>query len=169
MKKKVVTIDEALATIALPKACPAPARIDWREHHASGWPRGFKFRATLEAISEPGVTLESTFVDVFYKQSLFPGVADNFSAALVYHGYRILAIDENGPSKTHINKVGRGLPAYQQRIGLPHLHRPVAGSMDGYAEPLSRTSLSELWRIFMERANITTGPEFEYPIRDALL
>lgn len=79
-------------------------------------------------------------------------------------GARLLALDENGPSE-HVNTVGKGMPHYGKNADHPHVHVPVPEGSSGYAEPIDRTDIQALWRIFLERANISGAPPFTLPPR----
>ena len=107
---------------------------------------------------------EGYFLDVFHKYSNFPDVPDKVSMTFVAGGARLLALDENGPSE-HVNTVGKGMHFYGKNAEHPHIHVPVPESSSGYAEPIDRTDIQALWRIFLERASISGAPPFTLPPR----
>lgn len=156
---------DALAGIAVPKKWAGGKSIKWRSQGQNGFPHSHKSRITL---SVNGVIQEGYFVDLYHKLSMLDGVPDKVSFALIVNNARVMALDENGPSD-HMNTVGRGLPHYQTMPDHPHLHIPVEESTSGYAEPLRRVLIEELWRLFLKRANISSAPPFNFPAENGQL
>lgn len=158
-----IPYSDAISAIALPKVWQGSLGIRWHfRAGGSGSPESHNARHTL---SINGVTQQGFFVDVFHKESFLPHVPDKVAFSLVAFGARVLCLDENGVSN-HVNMVGKGLPHYGLRPHHPHLHVPVPESCSGYAEPVDRSDLATLWRYFLERANISGGPEFRLPPKD---
>lgn len=152
---------DAVSAIGVAKTWEGARSILWKGSGGKGFPASFKCRSPL---SVNGVVQEGYFVDLFYKFSDLLGVPDKVSMTLVVSGARVLALDENGPT-THVNLVGKGMPFYGRNADHPHLHVPVSESSSGYAEPIDRVQVEGLWRIFLERANITGAPLFSIPPR----
>jgi len=154
---------DAIHAIALGKEWSGGGSLKWIVKGPEGFPDHHKCRAN---ISINGVIQEGYFVDIFHKKSTIDGIPDKVSIALIVNSARILALDENGPSQ-HANTVGKGHPFYQQIADHPHLHVPTAESSAGYAEPLKRTSIEDLWQVFLDRANINNAPPFNFPQKDS--
>lgn len=132
----------------------------WKPVGGGRVPTLFEVNVALEA---DGVVRKGWRVKVSYQRSPRGFHPDNFSASLLIDNARILAFDSGKPSR-HRNKVGIGEPFYQQRIDHPHWHRPVPDASEGYAEPLDPClTQAELWRLFLERANIERAPDFQMP------
>lgn len=156
---------DALAGIAIPKKWAGGKSIKWRPQGQNGFPHSHKARTTL---SVNGVIQEGYFVDLFHKASSLDGVPDKVAFVLIVSGARVMALDENGPSD-HLNTVGLGQPFYQQIPDHPHLHIPVQESTSGYAEPITRAPIEDLWRLFLKRANINSAPTFNFPAENGQL
>lgn len=152
-------VAEIRRMIALPKAWVAVGEMAWVD--AGGRPRGFKFRERL-ALAD-GSQPASLFIDCYFKPSSIQGCADKLSLSLFFSHYRVLAIDENGPSG-HINSVGLGRPYFGKRVGHPQLHTVSDDCIYGYAEPLEPMSFERYWDHFVSEAGITGAPPFQLPI-----
>lgn len=150
---------DAIAGIELAKKWAGGKSIKWRPQGQNGFPHSHKSRITL---SVNGVIQEGYFVDLYHKISALDGVPDKVAFVLIVNGARVLALDENGPSD-HMNTVGIGRPHFQEMPDHPHLHVPVEESTSGYAEPLRRVCIEDLWRLFLKRANISLAPSFNFP------
>lgn len=140
-----------------PKVWSSEEALRWID--AGGRPRGFKFR---EGLSVNGVQLASLYAEGYWKPSLKAGVPDKLSLSLFFRGFRILGIDENGPS-THVNVCGRGRPHYGIRVDHPQLHSVSDDQVYGYAEPMTRVTLSDYWQEFLTKSNILGAPPFSLP------
>ena len=152
---------DAMAAISVPKSWAGAKAIIWKGQGGKGFPASHKCRIP---ISVKDVVQEGYFLDIFHKYSDLPGIPDKVSMTFVAGGARLLALDENGPSE-HVNTVGKGMLHYGQNADHPHVHMPVPESSSGYAEPIDRTDIQALWRIFLERANISGAPPFTLPPR----
>jgi len=144
--------------IRLPKAWVASREIPWVD--AGGRPRGFKCRERL-ALPD-GSQPAHLFVDCYFKPSGIQGCPDKLSLSLCFNHYRVLAVDENGPSG-HINVVGSGRPYFGKRVGHPQLHTVSDDAIYGYAEPLESMSLERYWEYFVSEAGVTGAPLFRLP------
>ena len=145
--------------IGRPKLLAQLSGLEWQD--AGGSPRGFKCRLPLVFAGEE-LQPEGLYVDIYWKPTSVPGGADKLSMGLFYRGRRIVAIDENGISD-HRNDVGVGRPFFGQVVPFPHLHMLCAESVDGYAEPLNRVPLADLWTLFLDKANIVNAPPLAMP------
>jgi hypothetical protein len=130
----------------------------WRTDAVKGFPRPYGFRAKL-AIK--GEVIEGAFVDCYFKKSRFTAERDKGSMTLCINSLRAISIDD-GPSASHTNTIGAGLPYYRHVIDHPHLHRLVDGK-EGYAEPLEIMPATELWLTFVAAAKIHLAPVFSLP------
>jgi len=144
-----LTYEEAIEFIDVNKVWE-PEAIRWIEVDRGGWPVTFEFRATL---LRHRISIEGAWVVLRYKRNVNDSLPDLINFVLLYQNERILALDEDG-ERTHNNKVGQGMPYYGKRIEHPHIHIPVQDSMGGYAEPLERKPINDLWRDFLDHANI---------------
>lgn len=152
----------AIRAIAQPKqwAGHQPMGSLWRIVAGGRFPSLFEINIALEA---EGIVRKGWKVRVSHQRSPRGFHPDNFGASLFIDNARVLAFDSGKPT-SHRNKVGVDEPWYQQRIGHPHWHRPVAEASHGYAEPLDPAlSQSKLWQLFLERANIKGAPHFQTP------
>lgn len=156
---------DALSAINQPKYWGGGKRISWIEQGQQGYPHCHKARVTLMI---NGLIQEGYFVDLMHKASLLEGVPDKVSFSLIVNGARVLGLDENGPTQ-HLNTAGQGLPFFRQIVDHPHMHVPAEDQTPGYAEPLDRVSIEELWHLFCARANIFSAPPFNYPAADGQL
>lgn len=138
----------------------SPLSLLWKKGNKKRLPKPWSFRTALEA---DGATIEGAFVEVWYQPSRIVGARPSLQMAFLVDAVRATAVDDNGPASSHINKVGVGLPFYQQTVGVPHLHFSVPDALKGYAEPLPQMVPEELWTTFLERANISGAPPFELP------
>ncbi|KRV12938.1 hypothetical protein AN458_28405 [Pseudomonas aeruginosa] len=161
-KQKTIPYEEARQAIAALKVWPANAQFVWKKPATKKLPAPYSFRTSLALDIEQTTFAEDWFVELYYKKSPVPGVRDTLSITLIVNKSRVVAIDDNGPS-SHMNKVGVGLPFYQQVVDHPHLHMPIAEASYGYAEPLDSTTVQALWELFLAKANITGAPRFELP------
>lgn len=161
-KQKTIPYDEASLAIDAMKVWPAHVRFEWKSQSTRKFPAPYSFRTSLALDAEQTRFAEDWFVELYYKKSPVPGVRDTLSIAFVVNRARIVAIDDNGPS-SHMNKVGAGLPYYQQQADHPHLHIPVPEATYGYAEPLTSTTVQAMWELFLAKANITGAPRIELP------
>ncbi|NBB11792.1 hypothetical protein [Pseudomonas sp. SLFW] len=150
---------DAISSIALPKTWAGASLIRWKSTGGKGSPAAHKCRIPL---SVNNVVQEGLFVDLFYKYSGIAGLPDKVCMAFVAHNARLMALDENGPSQ-HVNVVGKQMPFYGKVADHPHLHFPVEEASSGYAEPIDRQAIGQLWRLFLERANINEAPTFTLP------
>lgn len=151
-------VAEIRRMISLPKTWVASGEMTWVD--AGGRPRGFKCRERL-ALPD-GSQPAHLFVDCYFKPSGIQGCPDKLSLSLCFNRYRVLAVDENGPSG-HINVVGSGRPYFGKRVGHPQLHTVSDDAIYGYAEPLEQMSLERYWDYFVSKAGITGAPPFHLP------
>ncbi|NWO11762.1 hypothetical protein HLV40_15330 [Chromohalobacter salexigens] len=152
----------AMQAIALPKQWVGrqPMGALWQLVAGGRIPSLFEINVALEV---EGIVRRGWKVRVSHQRSPRGFHPDNFSASLLIDNSRVLAFDSGKPTR-HLNRVGLGEPHHQQRIGHPHWHRPVAEASHGYAEPLDPSlSQSELWQLFLKRANIEGAPHFQTP------
>lgn len=154
---------DALNAISVKKSWEGGAGIIWRPQGGKGFPHSHK---SLINLSVNGVIQEGYFLDLYHKKSALDGVPDKVSMTLAVSGARILALDENGPS-VHVNAVGKNFPFFMKRADHPHIHIPVPEHTSGYAEPIERMDIGELWIEFLQRANIAGAPPFTPPRDDA--
>ncbi|WP_447590111.1 hypothetical protein [Aquipseudomonas campi] len=147
-KQKTIPYEEAMQAIDALKVWPANTPFIWKKPITKNLPAPYSFRTSLALDAGQTRFAEEWFVELYYKKSPVPGVRDTLSITLVVNKARIVAIDDNGPS-SHMNKVGAGLPFYQQVVEHPHLHIPIPESSYGYAEPLSGTTVQALWGLFL--------------------
>lgn len=150
---------DAVEGIEAPKRWLGADRIEWVMTTVHRWPETYKYRAALQ-IGERSV--EGMFVQLEYKAGKLAGAPERLYFGLFVQGSRSFAVDEGGFTR-HRNKVGRGLPFYQQTIGHPHMHVPVLEASYGYAEPVERAPADQLWQVFLQRANIDGAPILNLP------
>lgn len=105
---------------------------------------------------------EGLRLELYFKKSTLFGVPDKLYMNLFVDGALCFCLHENGPAE-HLNKIGIGMPHYQKQIGHPHMHTPVGDGTYGYAEPVERTPIGNLWCLFLERANILEAPQLTLP------
>lgn len=149
---------EIRRVITLPKAWVASHEMPWVD--AGGRPRGFKCRERL-ALPD-GSQPAQLYVDCYFKPSGIQGCPDKLSLGLFFNRYRVLAVDENGPSG-HVNVVGYGRPYFRKRVGHPQLHTVSDDAIYGYAEPIEPMPLEQYWDYFVSEAGITGAPPFRLP------
>ncbi|MGH8118405.1 MAG: hypothetical protein ACREPJ_14085 [Rhodanobacteraceae bacterium] len=128
---------------------------------AGGRPRGFKFRERL-ALPD-GSQPASLFVECYFKPSSIQGSPDKLSLSLICNHHRVFAVDENGPFN-HRNEIGVGRPYFGKLVGHPQVHTVSDDGIEGYAEPLERTSFEGYWHYFIAGAGITGAPPFRLPM-----
>lgn len=150
---------DATHGIDLPKYWFGLDRIEWVLTTVHRWPSTYKYRAPL-LVGE--TTIEGLFVQLEYKAGTVPGAPERLYFGLFVQSARSFAVDEGGFTR-HKNKVGIGLPFYQQIIGHPHMHVPVLEASYGYAEPIPREPAEGLWQLFLSRANISGAPPLNLP------
>lgn len=156
---------DALAAVAMPKEWAGGRPIAWSRQSQVGFPLHSKARAPLKF---NGVVQEGCFIDLYHKISIIPGVPDKVSFSLMVNGARVMGLDENGPT-SHLNKVGKGLAHFMSTVDHPHLHVPASDGTPGYADPIDRQPIDQLWQLFCARANIKGAPPFNFPATDAQL
>lgn len=162
-KPKAISSAVAREIIDKPKFWLPSAGFPWAQTTVKKFPSAYKLRAGLEVEAGGGrVEPEGLFVDCYYKKSLIHGVPDTLSLTLLVQNARVFGLDENGPS-SHINRIGAGMPYYQQQVSHPHIHIPVDEACYGYAEPIPAQSIEELWTLFLKQANIHEAPDIVLP------
>ena len=157
-----ITYEQALQIIAKDKTWGGTRPMAWpatQSRAKNNWPKPHQMRNSL--LSDEA-SIEGCFVDCYYKRSPNAGIPDKVSFSLVSHDQRILGIDD-GPPSIHRNKVGVGLPFYGKAVGHPHLHAPTHDAVNGYATPIDRATIAELWTRFLAESNISLAPDFESP------
>lgn len=92
-------------------------------------------------------------------------IPEKFDCALFLSTNRITAIDTN-PGQRHFNKVGTGLPFFNQTI-TAYSHRHIWTGDYGYAEPIEPPLLDvvQLIKIFAQEANLKFQGALEHPLR----
>lgn len=154
-----IPYETAIQGIALEKHWTAGPFIEWVQSSLHNWPNTYKHRSILRV----GDRLEEgLFVQLEYKEGTIGEVPERLYFGLHVGGARSLAIDEDGVTG-HTNTVGLGRPFYKQRVGHPHVHLPVQEASYGYAEPIMRAPVEELWQQFLQRANIMGAPKLNLP------
>lgn len=154
---------DAQGAIAAAKRWRGGQVMQWAAHGGKGVPDHYKCRSPLEI---NGVIQEGLFVDLFFKKSLLGGVPDKLYFSLMFNHARVMGLDENGPTR-HLNSSGKGLAHHMQVIDHPHWHIPAPDCTPGYAEPVERQPIAELWRMFCARANINNAPGLSLPNQTA--
>lgn len=155
----MIPYEDAMLGIDTKKQWLGSDRIDWVMTTVKKWPSTYKYRASL-MVGER--TEEGLFVQLDYKAGSLPGAPERLYFGLFVQSARSFAVDDGGFTR-HRNKVGKGLPFYQQVIGHPHMHIPVFEASYGYAEPLNREPAEQLWQLFLMRANIQGAPPLNLP------
>ncbi|MCQ4245576.1 hypothetical protein CXK93_12240 [Stutzerimonas decontaminans] len=150
---------EAIEGIDAIKQWLGSNRIEWVMTTVHRWPSIYKYRAAVQVGER---TIEGMFVQLEYKAGRVDGAPERLYFGLFVQSSRCFAVD-NGGFTRHRNKVGRGLPFYQQTIGHPHMHVPVLEASYGYAEPVENQTAEQLWQLFLERANILGAPKLNLP------
>lgn len=140
------------------KTWGSPGEMVWVD--SGGKPKGWSMREPLTLV---GVQPRNFFVECYYKPASKPGWPDKLSMSLMFHGYRVLGIDEDGPGN-HFNHVGVGKPHYKRPVPFPHVHFACSDAVCGYAEPIERHPFEALWTDFIARARIIGAPEFKLPM-----
>jgi hypothetical protein len=158
-----IPFDVAIREIEREKHWTAGPYIDWVQTSVNRWPFAFKHRSVLRVGDRMA---EGLFIQLEYKAGTIENLPERIYFGLHVGGARTFAVDEDGVTG-HTNKVGRGMPFYQQRVGHPHIHLPVLESSYGYVEPLDRCPVEELWQLFLERANIHGAPPLNLPGADS--
>ncbi|WP_349616949.1 hypothetical protein [Azotobacter salinestris] len=156
---ELIPYHEAVDGISPRKHWLGADRIEWVMTTVNRWPSSYKYRAALQLGER---TAEGMFVQMEYKAGKVDGAPERLYFGLFVQGARSFAVDEGGFTR-HRNKVGRGLPFYQQTIGHPHMHIPVMEASYGYAEPVERRPAEQLWQLFLHRANIHGAPILNLP------
>lgn len=151
-------VTELRQMVHLPKRWVSSGGIAWVD--AGGKPKGLRFRESLAI--ETGLMPATLFVNGYFKPSSVPGAADKLSLSVFYKNYRILGLDEDGPS-LHRNSVGIGRPYFQQSVGHPQVHTISDDAIYGYAEPIDRSDFSAYWIEFCQLASIADAPQFSLP------
>lgn len=150
---------DAIAGIDVSKNWLGADRIEWVMTTVQRWPSTYKYRAALQVGDR---TVEGMFVQLEYKGGKIDGAPERLYFGLFVRSCRSFAVDEGGFTR-HRNKVGKGLPFYQETIGHPHMHIPVLEASYGYAEPIDRQPAEQLWQLFLKRANILGAPNMNLP------
>ncbi|WP_165676944.1 hypothetical protein [Metapseudomonas otitidis] len=158
-KASLIAYDLAVQGILLEKSWTSGPFIDWVQVSVHHWPNSFKHRSILRVGDRME---EGLFVQLEYKAGTIQDLPDRLYFSLFVESSRVFAIDEDGVTG-HTNKVGKGLPFYQQRVGHPHMHVPVEEASYGYAKPLARAPAEELWQQFLSDANIVGAPPLNLP------
>lgn len=159
-----LSYSEASEFLGLQKSWNANS-FPWTLKDRNGIPPTLECHVTLK--DEHGVVIEDALVVLRHKSSAIPGVPDCLNAILLYQKQRIISLDENGP-RSHTNRVGVGMPYFGQTLEHPHIHIPVAESMDGYAEPIDNRDIQNMWHIFLEAAGIIGAPALQLPPSEQL-
>lgn len=133
--------------------------MSWND--TGGRPAGFAFREPL-AVGD-GIVPATLFMAAYFKPATVPGVRDKLSVSLCFMNYRILGIDDNGPSR-HYNHVGVDRPHYRRAVDHPQLHTVSDDCIYGYAEPFATSSNEDTWRQFLALCHIEGAPSFQLPI-----
>lgn len=158
-----ISYADVMQFLALRKSWHADS-FPWKAKNRQGIPPTLECSFTLR--DGHGV-MEDVLVILRHKSSSVPGVPDCLNAVLLYNKTRVVALDENG-FRQHTNRVGVGMPYYQETLGHPHLHFPVPESMDGYAEPLETRDVQKMWQIFLMKSGIVGAPALQLPSSDQL-
>lgn len=156
-KPDAALVAELRKMLEAPKRWASSGPIRWVD--AGGRPRGYKFR---EGLLIDDVQVSGLYVEGYWKVALRPAVPDKLSLSVFYRGFRILGIDENGPSR-HVNTCGISRPYYGKRVEHPQMHSVSDDQIYGYAEPLLRLSLADYWLHFLTASNIGNAPSFTLP------
>lgn len=155
----MISYREAIEGIDAIKQWFGSDRIEWVMTTVHRWPSIYKCRAAVQVGER---TIEGMFVQLEYKAGKVNGAPERLYFGLFVQSSRSFAVD-NGGFTRHRNKVGRGLPFYQQTIGHPHMHIPVLEASYGYAEPVEHQPAEQLWQLFLRRANILGAPNLNLP------
>lgn len=147
---------QAEQLLALPKHMVS-RQIDW-----AATPRGLPFQKHRSAISYREEVMEGVFVELEYGPSILATLTPKMSFSMIADGMRLVGIDVGG-TKAHKNRCGTGLPYYGKRVPQPQLNFPVHDAVVGYCEPVASNDYTDLWQIFLDRANIKTAPPFRLP------
>ena len=151
-------IAEARDLLSKPKYWLGGRALSWKA--TEGRQAGFELRRAALGLT-PTVSHASLFVDAYYKPTTVEGSSDKCYFNLIIRGCRAIAVHENGV-RNHKNLVGQGRPLFRQRVPHPHLHTPSDDGF-GYAEPIDRKPLSDLWQFFLRESNIVGAPPFSAP------
>ena len=92
-------------------------------------------------------------------------IPEKFDCALFLGVNRIAAIDTN-PGQRHFNKVGIGLPYFNQVI-TAYSHRHLWAGSYGYAEPIEPPLLDvvQLINVFSQECKLSFRGSLEHPLR----
>lgn len=132
-------------------------------------PKVHLFQSAIQIGSE---TLEGVFIKISYrgKKTIIKGQAEivtpeKFDCALFLNNHRIAAID-TFPGQRHFNKVGNGLPFFNQTI-YNATHRHIWTGEYGYAEPVEPPILDviELIERFAQECRLEFRGNLEHPLR----
>lgn len=162
-KPKTIPSATAVKVIDTPKFWLPNSEFAWAQTSVKKFPSSYKLRLGLEVETSGGrIEPEGLFIECFFKKSFIDLIPDTLYMSLLVQNARVFGIDENGPGG-HINRVGLGMPFYQQQVNHPHMHIPADESSYGYAEPISRQPIKELWNLFLKQANIYEAPSIILP------
>ena len=138
--------------------------IKWQLRSERHYPRHYHSKTPLLV---NGSFHEGLYLELHYKPSILSGVKPAFSVSLMLRGVRLLGLDA-GRASSHLNLAGAAEEHYQQTIHHPHLHRAVADSISGYAEPLPDSELEDLWEDFLLHASLNDAPALNLPEQEQI-
>ncbi len=140
--------------------------LSWSEKSGNYSPICYQYYSAGDL--DNGSILEGVGIRAMWRESPIEGVQPKYNFAMHMGNHRVLAFDFDWRGE-HKNKVGRGLPYYNQKVRGPHKHLWAEGKY-GYAEPLDELIISRdisgHWQHFCDEANIIKNNEFSSPYFD---
>lgn len=161
-------VETARHLISLPKKLVVRP-FQWMIQASGHIPKIHTFESAVQIGNE---VLEGVVVRASYRgpKTIQRGAAqivtpEKFDCALFLGKHRVAAIDTN-PVQRHHNKVGYGLPFYNQTINTS-THRHIWTGSYGYAEPIEPPLLDviELIKTFAADCNLIFQGNMEHPLR----
>lgn len=161
------TLDYSAASVALneSKCWGGTASVQWVINaKKNGFPDVFGARASV-VVSRNGIELrpEGWLVDCYYKESPNAGIPAKLYYSFIVGDTRVYAHDDGGPSRHFNDRAGAGQPHYMQRVGHPHIHRPMPDGVGSYAEPTVSLSPADMWTAFLDGIKMTHAPVMVLP------
>lgn len=131
------TVQQVQDLLALPNK-QAIRSFAWTQQASGHTPAIHLFESAIQVGPQvlEGLRLRASYrgVKLIIKGQARISVPEKFECALLWHQHRIAALDTN-PGQRHFNKVGTGLPCFNQVLACA-THRHVWTGQYGYAEPV---------------------------------
>ena len=140
--------------------------IYWEEKNGNYTPQILTYYSAMDMDNQS--ILEGVLIRCKWMPSPIPDIKAKYDFAIFLGQHRVYALDFHWLSG-HKNKIGRGLPFYNENLRGPHRHL-WAESSYGYAEPLEppilELNMEDHWKLFCDEANIIRNNDFSSPEYD---